>query len=84
MDGVVDEVPLPAVVERAVAWHATVNDAELALALHHAFHQRSDALSPTLRERLQRAQDIRAVDYPVFRPSVRRGRMRACCGPHVR
>uniref|UniRef100_UPI002FE1C29B amidase family protein n=1 Tax=Tepidimonas sp. TaxID=2002775 RepID=UPI002FE1C29B len=67
MQGLVEEVPLPDVVQRALAWHATVNDAELALALHHAFHHQADALSPTLRERLRRAQDIRAVDYLLAR-----------------
>lgn len=67
MEGVVEVVELPAVVEQAVRWHATVNDAELAHALYHEYHHQADGLSPALRQRLEQAYRISASDYLVAR-----------------
>jgi Asp-tRNA(Asn)/Glu-tRNA(Gln) amidotransferase A subunit family amidase len=70
MQGVVEVTALPSVVEKAVAWHHTVNEAELAHALYHEYHHRAEGLSPLLRERLARAMQITASDYLVARARI--------------
>lgn len=63
MDGVVELVALPDVVRQAVGWHADVNETELALALSREYAHHREGLSPALLARLEKAGNIRAVDY---------------------
>jgi Asp-tRNA(Asn)/Glu-tRNA(Gln) amidotransferase A subunit family amidase len=63
MEGVVQPAELPAVVEQAVHWHHNVNDVELAFALQHEYHHQADALSPELRQRIERGMNVPAMDY---------------------
>jgi Asp-tRNA(Asn)/Glu-tRNA(Gln) amidotransferase A subunit family amidase len=67
MQGVVEVVELPGVVEQAVRWHATVNDVELAHALYFEYHHHAEGLSPALRQRLEQAYRITASDYLLAR-----------------
>ena len=70
MDGVVEVVELPAVIEQTIKWHATVNDAEMLHSYYYEFHNRADALSPQLRKRLEAAQGISAVEYLLARERI--------------
>jgi Asp-tRNA(Asn)/Glu-tRNA(Gln) amidotransferase A subunit family amidase len=70
MDGVVEVVELPSVIEQTIKWHATVNDAEMLHSYYYEFHNRADALSPQLRKRLEAAQGISAVDYLLARERI--------------
>jgi Asp-tRNA(Asn)/Glu-tRNA(Gln) amidotransferase A subunit family amidase len=54
---------LPPVVEAAVGWHATVNDAELALCVRRELRDRIDAASPALRDRVARGAALPVIDY---------------------
>lgn len=63
MDGMVQVVDLPPVIEKAVQWHHTVNEAELGHALYHEYHHHRAGLSLALQARLEKAYQISAVDY---------------------
>jgi Asp-tRNA(Asn)/Glu-tRNA(Gln) amidotransferase A subunit family amidase len=70
MDGVVEIVELPSVIEQTIKWHATVNDAEMLHSYFYEFHNRADALSPQLHKRLEAAQGISAVEYLLARERI--------------
>lgn len=70
MDGVVEVVDLPDVIEQTLRWHATVNDAEMLHAYYYEFHHRADALSPQLRARLEAARSLSALDYLMARERI--------------
>lgn len=63
MDGAVELVGLPDVVQQAVEWHRLVNEAELAAALSRELENHREGLSPALLARLETAQGISAADY---------------------
>jgi Asp-tRNA(Asn)/Glu-tRNA(Gln) amidotransferase A subunit family amidase len=63
MEGVVVRSELPEVVERAVEWHQTINNAELAHCLRHERARSPTGFGPALLDRLHRADSIRAIDY---------------------
>lgn len=63
MEGTVEVVELPGVIEKTIEWLATVNDAELFHALYYEYNNRAEGLSDTLRKRLERASHISASDY---------------------
>jgi len=63
MDGVVTLAELPPVVEQTVQWISTVNEAELAFALQREYRHHAEALSPTLRQRVERGTNIPVGDY---------------------
>lgn len=54
---------LPAVVEEAVKWHASINEAELLFSLQRELRQHANCLSKALRERLEQARSVSTVDY---------------------
>jgi Asp-tRNA(Asn)/Glu-tRNA(Gln) amidotransferase A subunit family amidase len=60
---VVAEVELPAVFGDAIAWHQTIMEADVARNLGPTYERASDALSPRLREIIERGRTILAVDY---------------------
>jgi Asp-tRNA(Asn)/Glu-tRNA(Gln) amidotransferase A subunit family amidase len=74
MQGVVVSAELPPVVEQAVQWHRTVEDAELAFALQRELHHHAGRLSEELRQRVQAGMAIPALDYLAARDRM----------PHVR
>ncbi len=75
MQGVVTVVEMPAIAQHTVQWIATVNEAELAFALQREYAHHAQALSPGLRERVERGRAIPVLDYLVAqrrRPEVAR------------
>lgn len=70
MAGVVELQELPAAVEQAVAWHAAVNESELALALQREYRHHAQGLSPTLRERVAAGMKLPALDYLIARDRI--------------
>lgn len=54
---------LPAVVEEAVKWHASINEAELLFSLQRELRQHANGLSKALRDRLEQARSVSTVDY---------------------
>ncbi|MDO9074208.1 MAG: amidase [Rubrivivax sp.] len=63
MDGVVTMAELPPIVEQTLQWISTVNEAELAFALQREYHHHAEALSPTLRQRVEKGSVIPVGDY---------------------
>jgi Asp-tRNA(Asn)/Glu-tRNA(Gln) amidotransferase A subunit family amidase len=63
MDGVVTLAELPPIVEQTVQWISTVNEAELAFALQREYLHHADALSPTLRQRVEKGTAIPVGEY---------------------
>lgn len=63
LSGTIDWIEMPAGFERVVQWHETVNEAELACALHFEYQHHKEALSSALQQRLDKAQLITAADY---------------------
>jgi Asp-tRNA(Asn)/Glu-tRNA(Gln) amidotransferase A subunit family amidase len=63
MDGVVELRELPATVEPVVAWHAAINESELALALQPEFRHHAARLSPALRQRVEAGMKRPVLDY---------------------
>lgn len=61
--GNIDWIEMPAGFERVVQWHETVNDVELACALHFEYLHHKEALSAALQQRLHKAQSITAAEY---------------------
>jgi Asp-tRNA(Asn)/Glu-tRNA(Gln) amidotransferase A subunit family amidase len=59
----VEEVELHATADAALAWQGVIADAEVAASLEREWQHGRDRLSSVLRARLERAREIRAVDY---------------------
>jgi Asp-tRNA(Asn)/Glu-tRNA(Gln) amidotransferase A subunit family amidase len=70
MEGTVEVVELPSVVEKTIEWLATVNDAELFNALYFEYNNRAEGLSESLRKRLEHASQISASDYLLAKERV--------------
>ncbi len=67
LQGVVELVEMPEIVRQTPQWINTINEAELAFALQHEHLRHADALSPGLRQRLERGRAIPVLDYLVAR-----------------
>ncbi|MBK6469989.1 MAG: amidase [Betaproteobacteria bacterium] len=63
MQGLVTVVDMPAIALQTPQWITTVNEAELAFALQREFRQHAEALSPGLRQRVERGTAIPVLDY---------------------
>lgn len=63
LEGVVVHAELPPVVERAVAWHQTINNAELAHCLRNERARSPELLGGALQQRLHAADSVSAIDY---------------------
>jgi Asp-tRNA(Asn)/Glu-tRNA(Gln) amidotransferase A subunit family amidase len=63
MPGIVDVLEMPAIAGPAVAWHAAVNESELAVALQSEYRHHAGLLSPALRERVAAGMQLTALDY---------------------
>ncbi|MFZ9813042.1 MAG: amidase, partial [Burkholderiaceae bacterium] len=59
----IDKLVLPDVVTKAVDWHSVVYESELAASLTREWNHHRQQLSPGLQTRLEKAQDMKAVDY---------------------
>ncbi|NBT72926.1 MAG: amidase [Betaproteobacteria bacterium] len=70
MGETVDLVELPAVVEKVIDWHATVNESELALALTSEYMHHRDGLSQAMQDRLEKANAITAKDYLIAKSRI--------------
>ncbi len=73
-EGQIVETSLPDIVTKAVDWHSTVNEAELAATLSREWLHHRHQLSPAMQSRLEKAHKITAYDYLLARSRV----------PHVR
>jgi Asp-tRNA(Asn)/Glu-tRNA(Gln) amidotransferase A subunit family amidase len=58
----VEELDLSAA-EDAFEWHRVIMDAEMAVNLRRELEKGAAQLSPSLRARLERGRDVRAIDY---------------------
>jgi Asp-tRNA(Asn)/Glu-tRNA(Gln) amidotransferase A subunit family amidase len=63
LDGCVEVVGLPEIVGRAVEWHKTVNDVELAFCLQREWTHSRDKLSSDLKSRIEAGMAVSAKDY---------------------
>ncbi len=54
---------LPDVVEEAVRWHSSINEAELLFSLQRELRMNSDGLSQALKDRLDRAGSVSTIEY---------------------
>lgn len=59
----VREVALPKAFEHAIAWHATVMEADIARSYAPLYERGADQLSDTLRGQIERGREITAVAY---------------------
>jgi Asp-tRNA(Asn)/Glu-tRNA(Gln) amidotransferase A subunit family amidase len=59
----VEEVTLPGVFEKAVGWHRTIMEADLARSFEREYATGKERLSPILREMIERGQTYSAVAY---------------------
>lgn len=59
----VEETQLPEVFTDAIAWHRTIMEADLARSFEREYAHGRDKLSSTLREMIERGQQVLAVDY---------------------
>jgi Asp-tRNA(Asn)/Glu-tRNA(Gln) amidotransferase A subunit family amidase len=59
----VEELELSEAAEEALEWHRVIMEAEMAANLEREWEKGRDRLSASLRERLQRGRDARALDY---------------------
>jgi Asp-tRNA(Asn)/Glu-tRNA(Gln) amidotransferase A subunit family amidase len=66
----VEEVELLPSALEAWDWHRTISDAEVALNLLPEWERGRDGLSPSLRGRIERGRDVRALDYQLARSRV--------------
>ena len=57
------EVPLPESAQRALDWHRTIMEAEMAANLDLEWERGRDRLSESLRSQLARGREVRALDY---------------------
>jgi Asp-tRNA(Asn)/Glu-tRNA(Gln) amidotransferase A subunit family amidase len=67
LKGLVTVVDMPTIVEKTPQWIVTVNEAELAFALQREYRDHAEALSPGLRQRVERGRAIPVLDYLVAR-----------------
>ena len=65
LDGCVEVVGLPEIVTRAVDWHKTVNEVELAFCLQREWNHSRDKLSDDLKTRIEAGMAVSAKDYLV-------------------
>jgi Asp-tRNA(Asn)/Glu-tRNA(Gln) amidotransferase A subunit family amidase len=63
MAGVVEVLELPQAVAQVPAWHAAINESELAYALQPEYAHHADRLSPALRERVAAGMKLPVLDY---------------------
>lgn len=70
MRGVVVEAELPAVVDQAVHWHHTINQAELAFALQHEYRHHPQQLGDELRGRIADGMQLPVLDYLVAKDRI--------------
>jgi Asp-tRNA(Asn)/Glu-tRNA(Gln) amidotransferase A subunit family amidase len=70
MEGAVTVLELPAVVEQVLAWHAAINEAELALALQREYRHHAAGLSDGLRERVAQGMQMPVIDYLLARERI--------------
>lgn len=66
----IDHLALPDVVNKAVDWHAQIYEAELAAALSREWQHHRDRLSAGLQTRLEKAQNLKSVDYLYARSRI--------------
>ena len=59
----VAEVALPETAQRALEWHRTIMEAEMAANLDLEWEKGRDRLSDSLRSQLARGREVRALDY---------------------
>ena len=59
----VQEVTLPAVFDRSVDWHRAIMEADLAKSFAPEYAKGKDLLSTSLRQMIERGQQVLAVDY---------------------
>ncbi len=59
----VTEVALPGAAQRALDWHRTIMEAEMAANLDLEWEKGRDRLSESLRGQLARGREVRALDY---------------------
>ncbi len=59
----VEEVDLSELLEKAVDWHRTIMEADLAKSFRHEYERGKAKLSATLREMIERGQQCLALDY---------------------
>jgi Asp-tRNA(Asn)/Glu-tRNA(Gln) amidotransferase A subunit family amidase len=59
------EVSLPEATQRALDWHRTIMEAEMAANLDREWEQGRDKLSESLRTRLARGREVSALDYQI-------------------
>jgi Asp-tRNA(Asn)/Glu-tRNA(Gln) amidotransferase A subunit family amidase len=57
------EVALPGTAQRALDWHRTIMEAEMAANLDLEWEKGRDRLSESLRNQLARGREVRALDY---------------------
>jgi len=70
MEGVVSVLELPAEVDRAVGWHRTVHESELAFAMQREYTHHRDRLSDRLCEQIERGMALPALDYLAARDRI--------------
>ncbi len=63
LEGVVVRSELPPIVEKAVPWHQTINNAELAHCLRNERARSPELLGAAIQERLRSADAVSAIDY---------------------
>lgn len=63
LDDRVEELDLSELLEKAVDWHRTIMEADLAKSFRREYERGRDSLSPTLREMIERGQRCLAMDY---------------------
>lgn len=57
------ETPLPSTFDHAVDAHRIIHEADLAVSYAREYDEGRDKLSPSLREMIERGQQVKAVDY---------------------
>jgi len=63
MAGVVEVQELPRELEQVPAWHAAINESELAMALQPEYRHHAAQLSPALRARVAAGMTLPVLDY---------------------
>lgn len=57
------ETPLPSMFDHAADAHRTIHEADLAVSYDREYDEGRDKLSPSLREMIERGQQVKAADY---------------------
>jgi Asp-tRNA(Asn)/Glu-tRNA(Gln) amidotransferase A subunit family amidase len=63
LDDRVEELELSAAADEALEWHRMIMEAEMAANLGREWEKGGARLSPSLRARLERGREVRALDY---------------------